>query len=152
MNSMLISKKLATFKKTKMFKKIVFNQTNFGEKIICRLFTSLKAEESKNNNYCNAFGQNSDNFLLKNNQLINNYKFPSKKLSFLYFLIKQFESTENEELENMMNGINFIDNEFKVFKEIYEKNQNNIQGFLRYCINGLFLPISSMINTFFSLS
>ena len=149
MNSMLISKKLITLKKSKLLKKIIFNQTNFGEKIIYKLFTSLKTEESKNNNYCNAFGQNSDNFLLKNNQLINNYKFPTKKLSFLYFLVKQFESTENEELENMMNGINFIDNEFKVFKEIYEKNQNNIQGFLRYCINGLFLPICSMINNFF---
>ncbi len=149
MNSMLISKKLATFKKTKMFKKTTFIQTNFGEKIIYRLFTSLKAEESKNNNYCNAFGQNADNFLLKNNQLIHNYKFPSKKLSFLYFLVKQFESTENEELENMSNGIKLIDNEFKYFKEIYEKNQNNMPSFIRYCIDGLFLPICSMINTLF---
>ena len=130
---------------TKLQKKINSININILTVNINSLFRLNDEKPLKNNFYLNAIGQNQDVFIsFKENALISNYQFPSKYLTFNYFLKKQQE--ENDDLRKVI--FNIFENELKNFINIKQKNlDNNI--LVKYYINGIILPFCSIIKNKF---
>ena len=117
---------------------------------ITKLFEQKTEGLNDNTTYVNAIGEYGDSFLyIQNYPLISNYQFPSKYYTFYYFLHKANEEEEDENAILGEEAIKIWGREFKRIKDIYEKNSNNIKSFIRYCVKGLFIPITSMIKTLF---
>ena len=108
-------------------------------------------EQSKNNDYLNAFGQNIDNYLhIKNNILISNYQFPTSYFTFFYYVLKMNEEEEDFYLKLNQEALKSIwKNELEKIKEIYEKVGGYYPKFLRYCVKGIIIPICCILKHLF---
>ena len=112
------------------------------------LFQINNEEKIKNNNYLNAIGQDSDVFLfIKNNPLVVNMQYPTKYLSFNYFLLK------NEDIDSVFKTVEqtilIFEKELKIFKDVYEKNSNNINKVFKYLVKGIILPLCAILKLVF---
>jgi len=141
-----IKKKKKKVVRTKIKKKYNSVNKNIVKVKINNLFGLNNEEPLRNNYYLNAIGQDLDLFYnIKNSTLITNYQFPTKYLSFNYYLEKNQENNDsklNEILE-------LFENEIKRFKDIYEKNLDNVNKILKYYIKGIIIPICPIIKRYF---
>ena len=130
---------------TKIKKKISINNSNILKVNIDSLFKLNDEEPLRNNFYLNAIGQDQDAFAyLKENALISNYQYPSKCLTFNYYLKKQ----PDKDIELFDIIFKLFEEEIKKFKDINEKNIDN-NKILKYFIKGIIFPFCSIIkNTF----
>ena len=130
---------------TKIKRKISIINSNILKVDIDSLFRLNDEEPLRNNFYLNAIGQNQDAFAyLKENALISNYQYPSKHLTFNYYLKNHPES--NNELFDIV--FNLFEEEIKKFKDINEKNSDN-NKVLKYYIKGIIFPFCSIIKSAF---
>ena len=142
----LIDKKKKVVR-TKVRKKTRKTDKNIVKVNIISLFLLNNEEPLKNNYYLNAIGQDGDKFdYLKNSSLINNYQYPTKYLSFNYYFQKNQEN-KNVTLNEMFD---LFEDELKKFKDIYERNLDNINKVLKYYIKGIILNICPIIKRIFS--
>ena len=130
---------------TKIKKNVSDMNINITKVEIDALFRLNDEEPLRNNFYLNALGQDQDAFsFLKENSLISNYQYPSKVLTFNYYLKKQQEL----EIESFDLVFKLFEEELKKFKIISEKNVDN-NKILKFFIRGIIFPVCSMIkNTF----
>ena len=137
-------------KRPKKFKKLhhIKNKESINEIDVNILFSLNDEEPQKNNNYLNAIGQNSDNFLyIKNNPLISNYKYPTKYLSLYYYFVKNEDIQQNFKIAEAT--IDLFQKELKRFKDIFEKNTNYANKMFRYFVKGIILPLCPLIKLLF---
>ena len=137
-------------KRPKKLRKLnhIKNKERIHEIDVSILFSLNDEEIQKNNNYLNAIGQNGDNFIyIKNNPLISNYKYPTKYLSFYYYFLKNKEIKKNFKIVEA--AIDLFQKELKRFKDIFEKNNNNLNKMFRYLVKGIILPICPLIKLLF---
>ena len=131
--------------RTKIKKRVYASNKNTLKVKIHTLFALNNQETLRNNYYLNAIGQDLDIFdYLKNSSLITNYQYPTKYLSFAYYLQKNQEN--NSKLEETFN---LFEAELRRFKDIHEKNLDNINKILKYYVKGILLPIFPIIKIVF---
>ena len=124
--------------------KNVLNNTNILKVNINSLFRLNNEEPLRNNFYLNALGQDQDVFdYLKENSLITNYQYPSKCLTFYYFL-----KIEQEDNSIYTKIFNLFEDEIKRFKYINETNIDS-NKILKYYIKGIIFPFCSIIKNAF---
>ena len=129
---------------TKVKKKINLNNSNILKVNINMLFHLNDEEPLRNNFYLNALGQDNDEFsYLKENALISNYQYPSKSLTFYYYI-----KNEQEDVSIYSKIFNLFEEEIKRFKYISEKNFDN-NKILKYYIKGILFPFCSIIKSTF---
>ena len=117
---------------------------------ITKLFEQKTEGLNDNATYVNAIGDYGDSYwYIQNNPLISNYQFPSKYYTFYYYIHKANEEEEDENAILCEEAMKIWNEEFKKVRDIYEKNSNNNKSFIRYCIKGLFIPMSSLLKTMF---
>ncbi len=132
--------------KTKSKKRIYSTNKNIIKVKISTLFSLNNEEPLKNNYYLNAIGQDGDIFdYLKNSTLITNYQFPTKYLTFNFFLQKNQE-TKSSKIKEIFD---LFEEELRKFKDIHEKNLDNINKIIKYYIKGIILPICPIIKIVF---
>ena len=120
---------------------------------LIKIFINGEEQEHSNYEYINAFGENEDKYIhIKNNPLVFNYKFPTRTLTFYYYLNKKDYIDDEENLIDLEEGIHIWEKEIGYIKDLYEKNSNNLYKFFRYCIKGIFIPLSSILKTIFTYS
>ena len=118
---------------------------------LIKIFINGEEQEHTNYEYINAFGENEDKYIhIKNNPLVFNYKFPTRTLTFYYYLNKKDYIDDEENLMDLEEGIHIWEKEIGYIKDLYEKNSNNLYKFFRYCIKGIFIPLSSILKNIFT--
>jgi hypothetical protein len=133
--------------RTKVRKKTRKTDKNIVKVNIISLFLLNNEEPLKNNYYLNAIGQDGDKFdYLKNSSLINNYQYPTKYLSFNYY----FQKNQENKTVTLNEMFDLFEDELKKFKDIYERNLDNINKVLKYYIKGIILNICPIIKRIFS--
>ena len=141
-----IKEKKKKIVRTKVKKKFNSVNKNVVKVKINNLFGLNNEEPLRNNYYLNAIGQDLDMFVnIKNSTLISNYQYPTKYLSFNYYLEKNQENSDSK-LDEIFD---LFVNEIKRFKDIYEKNLDNINKILKYYIKGIIIPICPIIKRYF---
>ena len=132
--------------RTRIKKRIYSSNKNIVKVKIHTLFALNNEEPLRNNYYLNAMGQDMDIFdYLKNSSLITNYQYPTKYLSFNYYLQKNQEKKKLKIKEIF----DLFEEELRKFKDIHEKNLDNINKILKYYIKGIILPICPLIKRMF---
>ena len=132
--------------RTKTKKRVYSTNKNTVKVKIHALFALNNEEPLRNNYYLNAISQDMDIFdYLKNSTLITNYQYPTKYITFNYFLQK---NQENKNLK-MKEIFDLFEEELRKFKDIHEKNLENLNKILKYYIKGIILPISPLIKRVF---
>ena len=132
--------------RTKIKKRMYSTNKNIVKVKTHILFGLNNEEPLRNNYYLNAIGQDLDIFdYLKNSSLITNYQYPTKYLSFNYYLQK---NQENKHLK-LKEIFGLFEEELRKFKDIHEKNLDNINKILKYYIKGIILPICPIIKRIF---
>ena len=140
------SEKKKKIMRSKTKKKIYITSKNITKVKINVLFSLNNEEPLRNNYYLNAIGQDGDIFdYLKNSSLITNYQFPTRYLSFNYYLQKNQE-TKNTKLKEIFD---LFEEELRKFKDIHEKNLDNINKIIKYYVKGIILPICPIIKRVF---
>ena len=132
--------------RTKARKRTRLPDKNIVKVNIITLFLLNNEEPLKNNYYLNAICQDGDKFeYLKNSSLITNYQFPTKYLSFNYYLQK------NQEIKSykLNELLDIFEEELKKFKDIFERNLDNVNKVLKYYIKGIILSICPIIRRVF---
>ena len=132
--------------RTRIKKRIYSSNKNIVKVKIHTLFALNNEEPLRNNYYLNAMGQDMDIFdYLKNSSLITNYQYPTKYLSFNYYLQKNQEKKKLKIKEIF----DLFEEELRKFKDIHEKNLDNINKILKYYIKGIILPLCPLIKRMF---
>ncbi len=130
----------------KIKRRIYTSNKNIVKVKIHNLFALNNEEPLRNNFYLNAMGQDMDSFdYLKNSSLITNYQYPTKYLSFNYYLQKN----EEKQKIKIKEIFDLFEEELRKFKDIHEKNLDNINRILKYYIKGIILPICPLIKRMF---
>ena len=152
-NSSMIFEENFKKKKTGRVKRRSFklSGTSFGNDLnLIKLFTNHEIQGYQSYEYINAFGQNEDNYIhIKNNPLVSNYKFPTRYLTFYYYLYKKEYCDDDDNLNELEEGIQLWEKELGIIKDIYEKNTNHLLKFFRYIIKGIIIPLSAIIKNLF---
>ena len=120
---------------------------------LIKIFINGEEQEHTNYEYINSFAQNEDNYThIKNNPLISNYKFPTRSLTFFYYLNQKDYIDDEENLSDLEEGIRIWEAEISKVKDLYEKNSNHLLKFFRYCVKGIFIPLGCILKTIFTYS
>ena len=144
-NTNTVEKKKKKVIRTKIKKRVYAANKNILKVKIYNLFALNNQEPLRNNYYLNAIGQDLDIFdYLKNSSLITNYQYPTKYLSFNYYLQKSQENNSK-----LLEIFNLFQEELKRFKDIHERNLDNINKILKYYVKGILLPIFPIIKLVF---